>query len=147
MNVVVKDIMSKNSISISAHRSIGHARTLIQNNHISILPVIDKDDFVVGVLSPKDFINELDNESTVNKVMSEKVFSIPQYEKVQIAARMMRNHKIHHLMVTHEKKLIGVISSYDLLKLVEGHRFEIKNQGTVSSKGKGKRAKSELQED
>jgi CBS domain-containing protein len=61
-----------------------------------------------------------------------------------VAARIMRNHKIHHLMVTDEKKLIGIISSFDLLKLVEGHRFEIKNPATPKSKGKGKRAKAEL---
>ena len=32
------------------------------------------------------------------------------------------------------EKLTGIISSYDLLKLVEGHRFVMKNQGTKSQK-------------
>ena len=59
------------------------------------------------------------------------------------AARMMRNHKIHHLVVTSEQQVIGMISSYDLLKLVEGRRFEMKNPSTPKSRGKGKRAKAE----
>ena len=35
--------------------------------------------------------------------------------------------KIHHAVVTHEKKVVGMISSFDLLKLVEDHRFVMKN--------------------
>ena len=56
---------------------------------------------------------------------------------------MMRNHKIHHLMVTSEQKIVGVISSFDLLKLVEGHRFVMKNPPTQKSRGRGKRAREE----
>ena len=35
----------------------------------------------------------------------------------------MRKNKVHHVVVTHEKRVVGLISSFDLLKLVEGHRF------------------------
>ena len=75
--------------------------------------------------------------------MTEKVYTIPEYEDVSVAARMMRNHKIHHLIVTQEQKVIGIISSYDLLKLIEGHRFVMKNPSTPKGKGGGKRTKSE----
>jgi hypothetical protein len=47
-------------------------------------------------------------------------------------------------MVTKDRALVGIISSFDLLKLVEGHRFEMKNQATPKAKGKGKRARAEL---
>ena len=69
--------------------------------------------------------------------------TIPQYDDVSIAARIMRNHKIHHLMVTSEQKIVGVLSSFDLLKLVEGHRFVMKNAPTPSRKKGGKRARAE----
>jgi hypothetical protein len=36
------------------------------------------------------------------------------------------------VVVTHEKKVVGVLSSFDLLKLVEGHRFVAKNPPTES---------------
>ena len=51
---------------------------------------------------------------------------MPQYNDASIAARIMRKNKIHHVVVTHEKKVVGLISSFDLLKLVEGHRFVMK---------------------
>ena len=58
----------------------------------------------------------------------------------------MRNHKIHHLAVTSEKKVVGIISSFGLMKLIEGKRFEMKNPPTPTPTkiSKGKRAKAEL---
>jgi len=34
-----------------------------------------------------------------------------------------------------EQKIVGVLSAHDLLKLVEGHRFVMKNAPTPSKKG------------
>ncbi len=59
--------------------------------------------------------------------MTQKVYTVPQYADPSLAARIMRKHKIHHVVVTHEKKVVGIISSFDLLKLVEEHRFVMKN--------------------
>ena len=39
----------------------------------------------------------------VSHIMTEKVYTIPGYDDISVAARIMRNHKIHHLMVTREK--------------------------------------------
>jgi signal-transduction protein with cAMP-binding, CBS, and nucleotidyltransferase domain len=56
----------------------------------------------------------------------------------------MRNHHIHHVIVTHEQRIVGIISSFDLLKLVEDHRFVMKNAPTLSKKAGGRRKKEEL---
>ena len=39
----------------------------------------------------------------------------------------MRKHKIRHIVVTHEKQVIGIIGSFDLLEPVESRRFAMKN--------------------
>ena len=39
----------------------------------------------------------------------------------------MRKHRVNHVIVTHEKKIVGILSSFDLLQLVEEHRFVMKN--------------------
>jgi signal-transduction protein with cAMP-binding, CBS, and nucleotidyltransferase domain len=46
----------------------------------------------------------------------------------------MRNHKIHHLIVTHEQKVVGILSAFDLLKLVENHRFIDKNAPDINKR-------------
>ena len=72
--------------------------------------------------------------------MTEKIYAVPQYDDVSIAARVMRNHKIHHVVVTHEQKVVGMLSAFDLLKLVEGHRYVAKNAPTQSKRKGSKRA-------
>ena len=54
--------------------------------------------------------------------------AVPAYNDASVAARVMRKNKVHHIVVTHEKQVVGVISSFDLLKLVEGRRF-VSKQG------------------
>ncbi|MDB9786844.1 CBS domain-containing protein [Bacteriovoracaceae bacterium] len=134
MDAKIVDLMKTNAIFASAHQTIGHVKAIFSNNGLTMLPVVDKDEFVVGVISIKDILKEESDTKKVESVMITKVYTIPQYEKAQTAARMMRNHKIHHLIVTHEKKLKGIISSFDLLKLIENHRFIQKNMGTKPSK-------------
>jgi CBS domain-containing protein len=68
--------------------------------------------------------------------MSEDVTVVPAYNNVDVAARIMRKHKIHHVVVTHEKKVVGIISSFDLLRLIEGHRFVAKDAPKPSRRGK-----------
>ncbi len=130
MDVKVNDLMRTNVIFTTPKQTLGHVKTMIEKNKISVLPVIDKEEYVIGILSVKDLIKEESTSKTVDQIMHTPVHCIPQYESIQIAARMMRNKKVHHLVVTHEKKLTGIISSFDLLKCVEEHRFVMKNKGT-----------------
>jgi signal-transduction protein with cAMP-binding, CBS, and nucleotidyltransferase domain len=88
----------------------------------------------VGIVTAKDLIKDIAEETPLSRVMTQDLHTIPLYADVYIAARMMRNKKIHHLLVTDEQKLVGIISSFDLLKLVEDHRFVMKNPPTPSKK-------------
>lgn len=140
MTVKVIDIMSKKQpLFATVKQNIGHVRTIFMNNKVSILPVIDADEYVVGVISHRDLIDQTNDELRVDTIMTAKVYTIPSYENVDIAARIMKKQKIHHLIVTHEKKLVGVVSSFDLLTLVENKRFVEKNPSTPK-KAKGAHA-------
>lgn len=139
MSIKIEELMIKNPISVSAHATVGHATTIFKNNKINLLPVVDGDNFVKGVISSRDIISNENENIPVNQIMTTDVFSISSYENIEIAARMMRNHHIHHLVVTHEKKLEGIISSFDLLKLVEGKRFVMKNPSTPNKQKKSKK--------
>ncbi len=51
--------------------------------------------------------------------MTEGVYKLPAYNNVDVAAKVMRKNRIHHVVVTHEQEVVGIVSSFDLLKLVE----------------------------
>ncbi len=143
MTVKVAELMRKQVISTRPHETVGHVRKILEKNHISTVPVVDAEGAVAGMVSAADILAHPKESTPVSQIMTEDVYTIPEYADVQIAARMMRNHKIHHLPVTDEDRLTGILSSFDLLKLVEGHRYVAKNPSTPKGKGVGKRTKSE----
>ena len=144
MTVKVQDLMTSNVITAQPHQSVGQIKAKMTKRSLNNVPVVSPEDVPIGVVSTSDLLAAEKEGTPISNIMTGKVYTIPDYEEVSVAARMMRNHKIHHLIVTQEKKVVGVISAYDLLKLIEGHRFVMKNAPTPKSKGVGKRAKAEL---
>ena len=139
MNVKVHELMSADVVTTEPHRSIDHVRKMMERNRIGAVPVVDSDGQPIGIVSATDLVPALNGASPVKTVMTERVYTVPQYEDVSIAARVMRNHHIHHVVVTHEQRVVGVLSTFDLLELVEGHRFDVRNPPTPSGRRGSKR--------
>ena len=134
MNTKVADIMVESVITTHQHQTIGHIKQIMKKNKVSSLPIVSADGEVDGIITFRDLSNDISDETQVRHIMSKEVLTIPKYSGIHIAARVMRNHHIHHLIVTHEKKIVGVLSSFDLLTLVEDNRFIMKNGPTKSNK-------------
>ena len=140
MNVKVQELMSPSVITTEPHQSVEHVRAMLSRNSISSVPVVDSDGRPVGIVSTTDLAHDLKSGSPIKTIMTDKVYTVPQYDDVSIAARVMRNHGIHHVIVTNERKVVGMLSAFDLLKLVENHRFVAKNPPTRSKRKGAKRA-------
>ncbi len=140
MNVKVEELMTKAVVTTEPHRSIDHVKKMLERNKVGAVPVVDHEGKPVGIVSLTDLVHDLNGNSPVSTMMTGKVYTVSQYDDVSIAARVMRNHKIHRVIVTHEKKVVGVLSAFDLLKLVEGHRFVAKKAPTTSSRKGSKRS-------
>lgn len=125
MNAKVADLMSKRVIHAQPHHTVSHVQALMTRNQLHAVPIVNTAEEPVGIVSSADLVGKK-GESPVSKVMTEGVYTIPQYNDIHQAARAMRNHRIHHLVVTHERAIVGMLSSFDLLRLVEDHRFVMK---------------------
>jgi CBS domain-containing protein len=139
VNVKVHELMTASVITTRSHVSVDRVRGILERNKIGAIPVVDSEGKPVGILSATDLVADLKPGATVSSVMTPKVYTVAQYDDISVAARVMRNHKIHRVVVTHEQKVVGVLSSFDLLRLVEGHRFVAKNSPTESKRNASKR--------
>jgi len=137
MNTVVNDLMMECVVTISPEATIGEARDRMRDEGVHALPVADDSGQPTGMLTANDLLEEMPDDTLIARIVDPKVYTIPRYDGTHIAARIMRNHKIHHLVVTDEHKIVGILSSFDLLKLVEEHRFTMKNP-PAPSKRRGK---------
>lgn len=144
----VKDVMVRDVVYINPQDSVDEALDLLVENRISALPVIDAHRRCVGFLSVTDFLglgrdpeagfNELtfqDEEAhsallnrlrqpdlgnqRVQELMSESVFCVsPESPLHEAASEMIRN-KVHRLAVVDgDQKLLGIVSTMDIIAAV-----------------------------
>jgi len=139
MNVKVHELMTESVLTTEPHTTVAHVRHVMERNKIGAMPVVGSDGQPVGIVSASDLVGDVNDGAPVSSMMTEKVYTVPKYDDVSTAARIMRNHGIHRVVVTHEQQVVGVLSSFDLLKLVEEHRFVAKNPPTESKRKGTKR--------
>ena len=137
MTLKIADLMAKRVVTAAPHHKVGHLRDIMARNRFHAVPVVGTNGEPVGIVTTADLARRVKDESPVSRIMSDDVTVVPAYNNVEIAARIMRRRKIHHVVVTHEKKVTGIISSFDLLKLIENHRIVAKD-ASKQAKKKGK---------
>lgn len=59
-----------------------------------------------------------DNDMTARDLMTPTVFTIPEETPVDEIAKSMVVGRIHRILVTRNKRVVGIISSLDMLKLL-----------------------------
>ena len=144
MNAKIEDLMTSQVMTTTARQTFGHVKKVLSEHHASCMPVVDSEGAPIGIVTASDLLTDRPESLPVSEFMSSSVLTVPLYGDVSLAARIMRNHKIHHVVVTEKQKVVGLISSFDLLRLVEDHRFVMKNPPTQSKKKGGKRRQTEV---
>jgi CBS domain-containing protein len=134
MNVKIADIMVKNVITAGPHRRLEEVASIMTEKKIHSLPIVDGDGEVIGIVTTSDLAKGHSPDTKVKNILGDHVYCVPAYNDVHVVARIMRNHNIHHVVVQHDKEVVGIISSFDLLKLVEDHRFVMKNPPSHSKR-------------
>ena len=127
--------MSTDIVVASPYDSVSEIREIMLKNRIHAIPIVDCESVPLGIITASDLVEEYPSRTLACEIMTTgKVFTVPIYSDIHTTARVMRNHNLHHVIVTDERKVVGIISSFDLLQLVEEHRFIMKNAPTEPTK-------------
>ena len=140
----VKEIVTRDTVTLDAGDSIHEALTLMGENRVSALPVVNRNNQCIGILSTVDLVDmtrdteedlrDLDlvdlttkrflidklahslGAEKVQTYMSESVVTVSMETPIGKAARDMLRNQVHHLpVVDHDDRLIGIISTMDIL--------------------------------
>ncbi len=66
----------------------------------------------------------MDNQDTVGNIMTKALFTVNLDDDLYRVYELMRKHNVRHLPVVAGKKLVGIVSQTDILRLSFGHVFE-----------------------
>jgi len=120
-DLLAKDIMIPNVISISSDRTMEQAKELMRLKKISGLPVLD-DGKLVGLVSIEDIIKALENREIlqpVKKHMSKKLKVIsPDATLPKIFEQFTRHGFGRFPVVDSDNKLLGIITKEDILRSI-----------------------------
>lgn len=110
-------IMTKHPETIHPDDTLAKAKEMMQVAGFRRLPVV-KDDQVIGMLTERDLRSHAGylDSTKVNAAMSAPVISVAPHSTVQAAARLMLRHKIGGMPVLDSGKLVGMVTTIDMLK-------------------------------
>ena len=86
---------------------------------IHALPVTDRFGVLVGIVSSEDLLRGHEPTLPVSRVMTSPVHTLPPDAETGAAVTLMRLHRHHHVVVVEGQKAVGIVSSLDLLALLE----------------------------
>lgn len=121
-SIPVGDIVKGAPQMIAANDSVQKAATSMTSLHIGSLLVHDNTGEVVGIVTDKDLRTKvvakgLDYHTAVQSVMTSPVQAIPAHTVCFDALLNMMRGKIHHLAVKKRGKIIGLITTHDIMVL------------------------------
>ena len=130
--MLVRDCMTRHPVMIEPNMLLHEARQVMVENEIRHLPVVDDGKKLVGLITRSHFAMSLDQMDSldvweisskiidlkVKNVMIKKrqVITVTPDETVERAARLLTQHNISCLPVIEESKVVGIITTIDLLR-------------------------------
>ena len=136
----IKDVMTKDVITVSPDASLKEVGTILKEKRISGVPVVDGDKNIVGIITVNDILKILEEiyqwqeversatginlselvgkerlNSKVRTIMSKNVYTLEESKTMSDVMRLMFSKKIHTIPIIRDNKLVGVIGKRDLV--------------------------------
>jgi len=128
INLSVREIMSKEVISVGEDATVEEAIEKIVKNKVGGLPITNEEGKVIGFVSERDFLHNIrENMSgfSVREFMSKKVVTANPDQRLIDVAKLIISKGYRRLPVLHEDELVGIISTSDLIRaLGKGEVFD-----------------------
>lgn len=129
----VHAIMTRDVLYITPTTLMSEVADIFETRNLHHLPVLDSEGKVLGIISKSDYYKLLNHFTMFNKasalltnkkflssllaeeVMSPNVVTIHPEKSLKFAASIFRENLFHALPVVDEERLVGILTTHDLL--------------------------------
>ncbi|MFA5507158.1 MAG: CBS domain-containing protein [Vulcanimicrobiota bacterium] len=143
----MSEVMQPEVLCVGRSMSVRELYGEFQANEINGAPVLDENDYLVGVVTMSDIArcvaggkrcdeprffagydvslpnfesHEIDHLKSVKDIMSHQVHKVNVNATVEEALELMVGEDIHRVIVTHRGHVVGIVTSGDMMKLFLG---------------------------
>ena len=107
-------------ITLNENALVSDALSIMKEFKIGGIPVVNKKMELVGIVTNRDLRFERNQDRPVKQIMTKKVVTTSEFTDFEQAEDILQEHRIEKLPVVDEnKKLIGLITYRDIIKLKE----------------------------
>ena len=108
-------------VSITPNTSVFDALKVMSEKNIGAVLVME-DEELLGIFSERDYARKVilagrsSKTTEVKELMTSKVYCIDPSRTIHDVMELMNDHRFRHVPVTENKKVIGVLSSGDVMR-------------------------------
>ncbi len=131
LGVKIKDLMTKNVITIREDKSIKDVLQLMVSAGIRRLPIVDERDVVTGIVTAKDVVNVVGSHkifsmaktgnieeflnAKISEISTSRVVTVSPNDDLSTAIGLMSTYNVSGLLVTENGTLVGIITERDVI--------------------------------
>ena len=117
--------------TISKDQSVRQALILMSEKNIGAIIIVDNNDFPLGIFSERDYARKIalkgksSKDTLLDEVMTKELITVTRDYKIDKCMEIMNEKRIRHLPVLENKKIVGIISIGDVLKIMIKEQKEL----------------------
>lgn len=132
MVLKASELMTKSVHTLSPDDSVNFLRFIMESQHIRHVPIVDKNNYFLGLLTHRDLLNvsissladidqieiaKLHANIQVKEIMKKDIVTVQSNANLKDIAQLMYDKKYGCLPVLEGKKLVGIITEADFVNL------------------------------
>ena len=127
---LVTKLSKRQSFTLNEKDTLKIASEKFQKYNVGAMPVLDEDKTVIGIISERDlsrciYKDKFKSDLLVNKIMTKDVISCNLNHSVTELMEIISIHKIRHIPIIEENKLLGIVSIGDVVNhIIEKYKEE-----------------------
>ena len=128
---LVTKLSNRQCFTLTEKDTLKTASEKFQLHNVGVMPILnEKNKTVIGIISERDLArciskDEFKSDLLVNKIMTKNIISCNLNNSVTELMEMITSHKIRHILIIEEKKLLGVVSIVDVVShIIEKYKDE-----------------------
>ena len=118
---LIRDIMSAKLETIGKYESAKEGAKKMLNKNVSSLVVVDEEGRSIGIVTERDITRGVcihdvpSKEYKIHHLMTSPLSMIESNLSVEIAANMMIQNKVRHLIVNEGDKMVGIVTASNFI--------------------------------